>query len=545
MLLRFPAMENSVVTYRTATMACLAMGVVLRTVQYGAQASLWLDELALAHTIVVRDLVRLVTEPLAYQQVAPAGFLVLQKIATSALGTGELGFRVVPWLASIAALFVFWRVAIRLLPQGAALLALTLFSGGIAFTSYAGQAKQYSTDVLAVLVLIWAGCELLRPSARATLPVAGGCAALLVSLPGVLVGAAAGLALLVSALRTGRPNRRVLLTSGTAWTAAALITVAFAQWTVNADTRAYMETFWVRGFPPPPWQGVDALMWVPGALTQVLGFALFHWLAEEWLFSVTALLLVMAAVPGAWWLTRRHGYAAAMVMAPVVVAAIAAAARVLPLNGRVSLWLGPPLLLLATAGVAAAVEWLPPRLRLVPNGLGIGAGALAVVAAVIIEPPPFSTQEMRPILEQVAAAAHPADRIYVYYGARLAVRYYGPGLGLVEWTEGRCHRGESVNYLRELDAFRGEPRVWVIWTHALARYGEPEAIRSYLGAIGLERMRIDEPSGSAQALLYDLSNSDRLALTTADTHTIPPPEFPDEGRHVPCGGPANDASVVR
>ena len=526
-------------------MACLTMGVVLRTVQYGAQASLWLDELALAHTIVVRDLVRLVTEPLAYQQVAPAGFLVLQKIAISALGAGELGFRVVPWLASIAALFVFWRVTMRLLPQGAALLALTLFAGGIAFTSYAGQAKQYSTDVLAVLVLIWAGCVLLRPHARAPLPVAAGCVALLVSLPGVLVGAAAGLMLMVRARRTGAPQPRVLLTAGAAWTAAALITVAFAQWTVNADTRAYMETFWVRGFPPPPWQGVDALMWVPGALTQVLGFALFHWLAEEPLFSVATLGFAVATLPGAWWLTRRHGYAAAMVMAPVVVAAIAAGMRVLPLNGRVSLWLGPPLLLLAAAGVAAAVEWLPPRLRLVPNGLGIGAGALAVIAAVIIEPPPFSTQEMRPILEQVAAAAHPTDRIYVYYGARLAVRYYGPGFGLAEWTEGRCHRGAPVNYLHELDVFRGQPRVWVIWTHALVRYGEPEAIRSYLGAIGLERMRIDVPSGSAQALLYDLSDTERLASTTADTHPIPPPEFPDEGRHVPCGGPANDASVVR
>ena len=101
-------------------LACLALGIIVRTIQFTAQGSMWLDELAVAHTVVVRDLVRLVTEPLAYRQVAPAGFLALQKIATNITGAGELGFRLVPWLASIAALFVFWRVAERLLTRPAA-----------------------------------------------------------------------------------------------------------------------------------------------------------------------------------------------------------------------------------------------------------------------------------------------------------------------------------------------------------------------------------------------------------------------------------------
>jgi hypothetical protein len=90
----------------------------------------------------------------------------------------------------------------------------------------------------------------------------------------------------------------------------------------------------------------------------------------------------------------------------------------------------------------------------------------------------------------------------------------------------------------------------VIWTHALGRYGEPEAIRSYMSTIGREMTRIDSPSGTlglrgAQALLYDLSDSALLERATADSHTLPPPLLPNDGPYVPCGGPANDRSFVK
>ena len=35
-------------------LACFALGIIVRTIQYAAQTSMWLDELAVAHTVVVR-----------------------------------------------------------------------------------------------------------------------------------------------------------------------------------------------------------------------------------------------------------------------------------------------------------------------------------------------------------------------------------------------------------------------------------------------------------------------------------------------------------
>lgn len=172
----------------------------------------------------------------------------------------------------------------------------------------------------------------------------------------------------------------------------------------------------------------------------------------------------------------------AVLVVPIAVSALASAARLFPLEGRVALWTGPSLLIVSAAGIDALTAWLPTRFRVVAPAAGvIWAGTLALLVA--MTPPPYGTQAMRPVLETVPRHAQAGDAFYVYYGARHAMRFYGPGLGLNEWIPGGCHRGDTPTYYREVDQLRGRSRVWFIHTHALVRYREPEAIRSYLAAI--------------------------------------------------------------
>lgn len=508
---------------------------------------MWLDELALAHTIVARPLLRLVTEPLAYQQVAPAGFLAMEKLAVLTLGDSDLAFRFVPWLASIAALLLFWRVSTRILPPPAASFALALFAASTSLVAFAGLAKQYSSDVAAVLLVLWAGLELAKPDSRTRVATAAGAAALLVSLPAVLAGASIGAALLWRSWRSEEPARRTMVRVAICWTLAAAATVALSRLTVSPATHDYMRAFWARGFPPPLW--ADPL-WIPRALAGVLEYAVFWFLPEmSRMAAFAAMVTAASVVPGTWWLWRRDRAIALLLLAPVGIAILAAALRILPLDGRASLWLAPSLILAACAGFTQAREWLPHRARLLPIVLALFVLLVSFAGVLIADPPPYRSQDLRPVLERVTARAEPGDAVYVYYGARLSVRFYGPRAGLQTWTEGDCHRGDTRAYFRELDRFRGRSRLWVIWTHANPWYGEPEAMRSYLSSIGRELDRIDAPTGAtgqggAQALLYDLSDPHRLSLDSADRHEIPAPDDPDAGRPVACGGPAHDASVV-
>ena len=114
------------------------------------------------------------------------------------------------------------------------------------------------------------------------------------------------------------------------------------------------------------------------------------------------------------------------------------------------------------------------------------------------------------------------------------MEFYGPGLGYRDWIRGNCYRGTPRAYLQELDALRGRPRVWVLFTHAYDPYPEPRAMRSYLEAIGTEIDRVEDPFGTAgplaaEAYLYDLSDPARLARTTADAHPLAPVTGEHEG----------------
>ena len=67
-------------------------------------------------------------------------------------------------------------------------------------------------------------------------------------------------------------------------------------------------------------------------------------------------------------------------------------------------------------------------------------GGLPVVAVLLGTPPPYRTDEMRPVLAAVAEAREPDDTIWVFHGARHAIDFYGPRTGFETWEQGEFLR---------------------------------------------------------------------------------------------------------
>jgi hypothetical protein len=65
------------------------IGGGVRLWQYIANPSLFLDEVAVARSILDRSLWDLLTSPLANDQVAPKGFLLAEKLAVSGFGPSD------------------------------------------------------------------------------------------------------------------------------------------------------------------------------------------------------------------------------------------------------------------------------------------------------------------------------------------------------------------------------------------------------------------------------------------------------------------------
>ena len=92
---------------RAALYALVAAGVALRLWQYLANASLWIDEIALAQNVLFWPLAHLLGQPLALDQVAPPGFLAAVKGVTWVVGPSERALRFVPFAGGVAGLLIF------------------------------------------------------------------------------------------------------------------------------------------------------------------------------------------------------------------------------------------------------------------------------------------------------------------------------------------------------------------------------------------------------------------------------------------------------
>src|SRR5215216_4006504 len=131
------------ITARRIAWVVIALGIALRAAGYLFNAALYVDEGALALNVTNRSFAGLFL-PLDYNQAAPVGFLLLERMAVVAFGDSEYALRLVPFLASIAALFLFYAVARRVLSGWAATAALLFFAVTNQVVYYSTQVKQYS-----------------------------------------------------------------------------------------------------------------------------------------------------------------------------------------------------------------------------------------------------------------------------------------------------------------------------------------------------------------------------------------------------------------
>jgi hypothetical protein len=512
---------------RVAVVALLALGGLLRTAQYLGNVSLWHDELAIARNVEDRSLRALLTEPLAHRQVAPVGFLAAIGICSRLFGVDELGLRLVSWLFGVASVLLFWRVTQRIVSGAALLAGLALFAASPALTLYAASVKPYAADVAVTLLVVFLALRHReRPEDLRFAAAAGaiGGAALLFSFPAVIVAAlaAAVLSLLWWRTQPRRPPGPIAAMIG-GWLAGAAVTTATALLVRDPETMSYLRSFWGArgGFPPPLTEGLAAVAWAPRQLFAVFAHFLLFLTPPALVVSIAAPAAGLA-IPGLFWLGRRSCWRAILLATPIVAGLIAAYAGVLPFRHRVGLYAGWSVLAFSMAGLEALGGWLAGRGRFFATSVAVLVGAPLALLVLLAARPPYPTQESRPVLQELARRRQPDDLLYVYCGGRHAIAFYGPRVGLEGWKQGGCH-DDTRAILQELDAFRGQPRLWFFFTQSHGQ--QTVAIRSYLQTIGRERDVIPDPAGSrgeaeTAAYLFDLSDPHLLGTASAGSFPL-------------------------
>ncbi|MDZ7739709.1 MAG: glycosyltransferase family 39 protein [Bacteroidales bacterium] len=131
----------------------MAYGIGVRIMNYISNRALWLDESMLSLNIVNRSYAELL-EPLDYRQVAPIGFLMVEKFFTELIGPNEYALRLFPLMAGIASVILFYLVVREYSGKAVAILGLILFIFSHWLIYYSVEVKQYHLDVLIFLLSI-------------------------------------------------------------------------------------------------------------------------------------------------------------------------------------------------------------------------------------------------------------------------------------------------------------------------------------------------------------------------------------------------------
>jgi hypothetical protein len=506
------SLSRIIFSWLSSPITLIGFGILLRTVQYAANASLWVDESALALNIIQRSYADLL-QPLEYGQAAPVGFLLLEKFVSLHLGIGEYALRLIPFLSGIASLFLFHALAKRCLMREAVPWALFLFAIASPLVYYSSELKQYSSDVFITLVILLAGIHA-REKNLALFSVAmlgvAGAAGIWCSQPATFVAGGIALALMVACIA-----RKDWRGAGLAVLAGTLFLLSFGveyYFLIRHIPIGHFLKFWSQNLMPFPPTSFWHLLWVYETFIDLFRFPMGLTLAGIGAFSFLC---------GSISMFKRNRDTLVILFFPALVTIVASALQRFPLRGRLVLFFAPFLAILIAEGIMRIFE--------MSRAKRLYAGVLFVVllflnplanAVVHVRYPEAArlrmghSEEIRPVLQYIRDHWREGDLMYVFNPSECAFRYYSLVLG-VDFREvivgGNLMEDFENEYRRELDRLQGRDRVWVLFSFFSNKKGEineESCMVGYLEVIGRRRDQVRY--NGASAYMFDLSASSEI-----------------------------------
>lgn len=441
-------------------------GAGVRVAVYLQNRSFFLDEANLARNIAERGLGDL-TQPLHYEQFAPLVFLWVSKINALLLGNTEYALRLLPLLAGLAAIFIFYKISTRLIPTlPARWVAIWVFAFHTGLLRYATECKQYGTDAFAAALAIWLALEQGQRSFRLK-QAAGwallGLALIWFSMPVVFVLSGVGLYWLFLYWRKKDRKSLALVAASIALWLAGFAVFFFTMLKQDAESdylRQYHQPYFL---PLLPLSAAEWKQW-GGLLLQLIKSFSGH--------TAVAQAIGFLGLLAAWvhWARRRPELAILLGM-PLLTCLAVSGLHYYSLISRLTLFLVPILLLTSAYGWHVLWEkagnWLKP----------VVAACLVLMASshdtYRFFRQPFETDGLRQVLAFVEVRQQPADGLYLWKWAVPGYDFYTRlhlepmSFEVAELVKSEQRFSEDLRRLS--DGTPGLERVWLVYNHLMSR----------------------------------------------------------------------------
>lgn len=491
-MLKVSPLRDSVVrmvTYRRLAWIIIALGVLLRVREYLFDRSLWLDESMLAFDLLHSSLHGLL-KPLAYYQTPPVAFALTQKLVIQTLGSSEYSFRLVPLLAGVASLPLFYLVAIQMIAPRVVPIALGLFAIAMPLVYYSSEAKQYSLDVLIVVGLYALVLPMLTLEKWTfiRLLVLGllGASAIWFSDASVFILGGIGLALGVNCLAHRRKEKLWSLTFPCALWAGSF---GLCYWEIlRYEAREpVLLNFWQNYFVPFPPRSIANVNWYIHTL-----FELFEFPCG---IAATGLAVMLFGL-GCARLCIRRSPRLSLLIFPIVLALAASAMHRYPFVERLTLFLAPALIL----PIAAGVEF-------VWSNCSNSWVVVAIVGVLFFMPidsaahflhRPTTKEEFRPVLNYIRTHEKPGDVIYLSKRSAPSYLYYAErmNMGPLEVADSQPTPNVSDRYSIHISRLRAHQRAWILLTDIGPQMSERPVFLYRLSKLGKKMDSFQAPGVS-------------------------------------------------
>lgn len=485
----------------------ISIGIILRLIQYISNSSLWLDESLLALNIVNKTFPELF-KPLDHWQVAPIGFLVIEKLNVQLFGNNEYVLRLFPLIAGISALFLFYKIVKHVLTKKAVIIAVGLFSLSEYLIYYSSEVKQYSSDV-AVALLLYAIIVYIRPE-RFSIPYIilygiTGAIAIWFSNPSIFILTGIGLILFFIRL-----TKKDWLGVGKVSTICSIWLLSFAAFyflvgrSLNESgiTRG-MQDCWSFSFIPLPPTSFSDFKWYIQTF-----FGVFQNPVGIHLTGIAALTFLIGCI--SMFVKNKQWFF--ILLAPTAITLTASGFHMYPFAGRLLLFIVPSLLVLIAEGVEyiwCKTKSASPLIVSILVGLLFSHPVLYAICRTM-EPSykaiaPF--EDIKAVMCYLKEHKKDDDIIYLYYGSKHPFAYYAKRYGFNEdeCVIGIYSKDDWEIFIQDLNKLCGKKRVWVLFSHVWTSNGvdEEKLFVYHLDHIG-KRLDYFKAKG-ASIYLYELS----------------------------------------
>ncbi|WP_158281885.1 glycosyltransferase family 39 protein [Winogradskyella wandonensis] len=399
-------------------------------------------------------------QPLDRNQVAPIGFLFIEKCVVTILGDSDWCLRLLPYLSYLLSIVLIYKLN-RLLFKSSkiALLASAIFSLNFLVLNYSIEVKQYSTDIFTSLLLIISFLNYLKQSNRKSLFYYSVIAILSIWLSNIsiIILFSIGLFTLYSFYKNKK--QEVLKASLPLMLGLGSFCIYYVLFINNHPTKAMMVDYWGKAGAFLPYDVFSLDFYQSLFLKVELLFKTVLVSKRLWLISLLFVLIAIIT-------SLKKDKIILVLLLPILVHLGLSYFKLYPFDVRLVLYLVPLLISLISAGIIFTYDYL--TVKNIKIGVLLVLFPLVTSLYIAYKKVPVQIEEIKESMAYMNTHINPKDTIYVYYSSEPAFLFYKKNypqidaLNSIIWGNGIRGRDKSV---KEVELSRLSGDFWMLFSH--------------------------------------------------------------------------------